>query len=295
MNTIKCNICESLTIDSYLKKDIWEIVRCKNCGFVFVKNIPSDEDLKNIYTDIFFKDGQKSPIGGLDFDNNPTYLNARKRLEVINKMGHEKGRLLDIGCATGIFLKTASSFYDCTGLDISRYAIEFAVNNYGVNAVCGTIFDVDFGSQLFDMITMWDVIEHVRDPNKYVEKVSRLIQPNGLLVLSTGNVESLMFKLQKKNWHLLIPPLHLFYFSPKTIRKLLECHGFRIINISHQGQYTNVGYIFAKLKRLHSKNKLISLADTIIESLRLNRLNIYLNLFDVMTVYAVYSPDILMY
>lgn len=287
MNNVKCNICESLSIDNFLKKGNYEIVRCNNCGLAFVKNIPSDADLNNLYTDSFFIDGQKSPLDGFNIKENPTYLNALMRLENIKRIGYDKGQLLDIGCATGIFLKAASSFFDCTGLDVSEYATEFARKNLGINALCGNIFDINFKSQSFDIVTMWDVIEHVRDPNRYIEKVGQIMKHGGLLVLSTGNIESLMFRIQRQNWHLLIPPLHLYYFSKNSISSLLRRHGFKIINISHNGQYTNIGYIFNKLKRLHKSSRAADFSDSIIKRLSLNKLNIYLNLYDVMTVYAI--------
>ncbi len=286
MEVCKCNICQSSNMENLFKKDSWDIVRCSGCGLVFVKNIPCDTNLKNIYDAEFFKDGQKSPIEGLRFDDSPAYINASKRLEKIRKMGFSNGRMLDIGCSTGIFLKAASSHYDGVGLDISKYATEFATNNLGVKAKCGTIFDLNFEQKNFDIITMWDVIEHVRDPDKYIDKVSQFIRPGGLLALSTGNIQSLMFKVQKKKWHLLIPPQHLFYFSPNTISILLENHGFKIIKISYDGQYTNIGYIIDKLKRIHTKNKLIKFMDFFIKTIKLNKLNIYLNLYDVITVYA---------
>ncbi|MEW6418480.1 MAG: class I SAM-dependent methyltransferase [Nitrospirota bacterium] len=286
LNYSKCNICQSEDIDNFLKKNYWEFGYCRNCGIVFLKNIPSDEDIKNIYNNFYFKDGQKFPTEGFKLDNNPAYINAKKRLKIIREIGPERGRLLDIGCGTGIFLKIASFFYESIGFDISRCATELAVKNLGVKAICGTIFDIDFRSQLFDVITMWDVIEHLKDPNNYIEKVSQIIRPGGLLVLSTGNIKSLMFRIQKKNWHLLTPPQHLFYFSPQTISVLLKNHGFKIIKISYNGQYTNVGYIVNKLKQLHNKNKLIRLIDLIIKTTKINSLNIYLNLYDVMTIYA---------
>jgi len=287
MENIKCNICNSDRIKNFMMKDRWNIVRCDDCGLVFLKNIPSDEELKNIYDDSFFKDGQKSPIEGSNYEENPTFYNAQKRLEKIKKLGHEKGNLLDIGCATGIFMKAASSTYDCTGLDISNAATDFAINEMGLNAKCGTIFNLDFERQYFDVITMWDVIEHVRDPSKYIEKVSQILRPGGLLVLSTGNIESLMFKIQRKNWHLLIPPFHLYYFNKTNITKLLENHGFEIKRLTHDSQYTNIGYITNKLKRMHAGNKLLDLGDKIVRTFKIDRLNINLNLFDVMTVYAV--------
>jgi len=270
-----------------MTKNKWNIVRCNHCGLVFLDNIPSDDELKNLYDDEFFKDGQKSPIEGTNYDVNPTYYNALKRLEKINKFHKKDGKLLDIGCATGIFIKAASKYYECTGLDVSNVATDIAVNELGVNAKCGTIFDFNTKDQLFDIVTMWDVIEHVRDPDEYIAHVSKVVNPGGLLVVSTGNIESLMFKIQKKNWHLMIPPFHLYYFNKTNLTKLLESNGFEVKSLTHDGQYTNVGYITNKLKKMYDGNKIMSIGDNLVKILKLDRLNIYLNLFDVMTVYAV--------
>ena len=81
MNNLCCNICESDVLDSFLNKNSWEIMRCQICGLVFVKNIPSEEDLKKEYDEKFFHDGQKSPLKGSNINNNPSYLNARRRLK----------------------------------------------------------------------------------------------------------------------------------------------------------------------------------------------------------------------
>ncbi|MEI9475111.1 MAG: class I SAM-dependent methyltransferase [Deltaproteobacteria bacterium] len=283
---LHCNVCESADIETHMTKEAWEIVRCRRCGLSFVKNIPTEEELAALYGHTFFEDGQKSPGQGVKLDENPTYANARKRIDSIIKIGPAKGRMLDVGCGTGIFLKAASPFYECSGLDVSGYATEFAVKRLGVDARKGTIFDFSFEPKSIDVITMWDVIEHVRDPDSYIRKISDIIAPGGLLVLSTGNVDSLMFRIQRSNWHLLIPPQHLFYFNKSSITFLLAKHEFNIVKVEHRGQYTNIGYIMEKMKRLHTRSKMIPLMDAVVKSLTLNKLNIYLNLFDVMTVYA---------
>ncbi len=286
MKSLMCNICNSPSVENYLKKDQWEILRCFNCGLAFVKDLPREEDLKKIYSTNYFRDGQKSTTGDFKLDHNPAHMNAQRRLKKIRKLGPMKGRLLDIGSATGFFLKAASSFYECLGLDISKQAIDFAVNKLGVKAICGNLFEVNFEQGYFDVVTMWDVIEHTTNPDKYIKRVSQLVRPGGLLALTTGDMQSLMFKVQKNRWHLLTPPQHLYYFNQKAISILLGNHGFNPISITHDGQYTNVGYIINKLRRIHTKNKLVSFMDFVIKTLNLNRLNIYLNLYDVMTVYA---------
>jgi ubiquinone/menaquinone biosynthesis C-methylase UbiE len=283
---LHCNVCESTDIENHITKKEWEIVRCRRCGLSFIKNIPTEEELAGLYDHAFFEDGQKSPGQGMKLDDNPTYANAKKRIDAIKQMGPPKGRLLDVGCGTGVFLKAASPFYECSGLDVSGYATEVAVENLGVDAKKGTILDFSFEPNSIDIITMWDVIEHVRDPDSYIRKISDIIAPGGLLVLSTGNVESLMFRIQRSNWHLLIPPQHLFYFNKSSITFLLGKYEFNVVKVEHRGQYTNLGYIMDKMKRLHPRIKMIPLVDTVVKSIKLNKRNIYLNLFDVMTVYA---------
>jgi SAM-dependent methyltransferase len=286
MGKLHCNVCESRDIETHMTKEAWEIVRCRRCGLSFVKNIPTEGELAALYGHTFFEDGQKSPRQDVKLDENPAYANARKRIDSIRKIGPAKGRMLDVGCGTGIFLKAASPFYDCSGLDVSGYATEFAARYLGVEAKKGTIFDFSFEPNSVDVITMWDVIEHVRNPDSYVKKISDIIAPGGLLVLSTGNVDSLMFRIQGSNWHLLIPPQHLFYFNKSSITFLLAKYGFNAVKVEHRGQYTNVGYIMDKMKRLHARSKTLPLMDAVVKSLTLNKLKIYLNLFDVMTVYA---------
>jgi len=160
------------------------------------------------------------------------------------------------------------------------------MRDLGVEARRGTIFDFEFEPCSIDIITMWDVIEHVRDPNQYISKIAKIIKPKGLLVLTTGSIDSLMFKIQKRNWHLLIPPQHLFFFNPNSLTLLLSKHGLKVIKLEYEGQYTNVGYIMDKMKRLHGNHKVIELIDEGARVLKFDKLSIYLNLLDVMTVYA---------
>jgi SAM-dependent methyltransferase len=285
-----CNICKSENVEHYLDKDVWELLRCRNCNLVFVGNIPSDENLRVMYDRYFFSDGQKAPSEGLELESNPTYRNALKRVHALEKTGFKEGKLLDVGCGTGIFLKGASSF-DSMGLDVSEYGVAFAVDNLGVRAKQGSVFDCGSENGPFDVVTMWDVIEHVSDPDSYMEKVSEIVRPGGLLALSTGNIDSMMFRFQKTNWHLLIPPLHLFYFNPKNISILLRNHGFEVINIGHMGQYTNVGYMINKLMRTHSKGSLAGWLKVLSKVPFLSKINIYINLFDVMTIFAKRITD----
>ena len=287
MMNLECNICKSKQINDYFYVDKWNIVKCGDCGLVFVGNVPEDNELKSIYDDKFFLDGQKSPIEGGDITENPTYYNSIKRIEALKKQGYDSGRMLDIGCATGIFLKAATSTYDCYGLDVSDVAVNIAVNQIGVNAKCGTVFDLKEDEGTYDVITMWDVIEHVKDPTEYIKKTSNFLKKGGLLVVSTGNIDSLMFKIQKKKWHLMIPPFHLFYFNTNNIKKLLEKNGLEVLKIFHDGQSTNVGYITSKMYRMNPTNILIKYINKFVHFSRLSKLNIYLNLFDVMTVYSI--------
>jgi 2-polyprenyl-3-methyl-5-hydroxy-6-metoxy-1,4-benzoquinol methylase len=284
---ISCNVCKSKVISHFMNKDNWELMSCNSCGLVFLKNVPSNDELKTIYNDEYFTDGQKSPLDDHNIEANPTYLNSKKRIKFIKKFGINSGKLLDVGCSTGVFAKVASKDFEVEGIDVSEYAVKYAQEHLNIKAQIGTVFNAKLNKNIYDIITMWDVIEHVTNANAYIKRISELIKPNGLFVLSTGDINTTMFKIQRENWHLLTPPQHIYFFNPQNISVLLEEHGFKVIKILYKGQYTNVGYIFNKLKNMYSDRRILARIFAFLSTSFIRKCNIYLNLFDVMTVYAI--------
>jgi hypothetical protein len=132
---------------------------------------------------------------------------------------------------------------------------------------------------------MWDLLEHVKDPVGTLEKARNLLKPNGYILISTGDVDSLMARVSGRFWHLIIPPFHLYYFSQRTIRRYLAEAGFTEIQIRFPGKTVALDFIVEKAIRMVSPGLAKKLAPAIYRSW-LRKLTVPINLFDIMTLSA---------
>ncbi|MCL5798227.1 MAG: class I SAM-dependent methyltransferase [Patescibacteria group bacterium] len=150
-----------------------------------------------------------------------------KRLLKLNR----GNKLLDVGCSYGFYSKAFNDQkFDVTGIDISKDAIKFAKNK--IKNVILDNFDHHFFSNTYDAITMFDIIEHLKNPNKSLIKARKLLHQDGILIIQTPNVDSIIAKLSGNKWFWLLTPEHLFLFNISSVKKLLENCGFRVLEIS---------------------------------------------------------------
>jgi 2-polyprenyl-3-methyl-5-hydroxy-6-metoxy-1,4-benzoquinol methylase len=138
--------------------------------------------------------------------------------------------VLDLGCATGLFLHELcqGGQWQGIGLDINEGALA-AARRQAVDVLCGEASDLGLRSGFFDMVTMWDVIEHVPDPIGALAEVYRILRPGGVLLLSTVNGESWQARLWGRHWVGWDVPRHLQVFSSQTLCRLLENTGFEVV------------------------------------------------------------------
>ena len=134
-----------------------------------------------------------------------------------------------------------------------------------------------FESSQFDLVTMWDVIEHLADPMLVMKEVNRIMSSSGLLTLTTPDAGSVLAKLQGKSWRLYDPPYHLCYFSHKTIRRLLEASGFTVASIKYSWESHTLRYIFYALCNYYN-NWLFRALKAITQKTIIGNIPIYLNL-----------------
>ena len=193
-----------------------------------------------------------------------------------------KGYLLDIGCATGFFLDEAKQYFDVVGIEISKFATEYSRNEFMLEIFDKPLEECEFESNQFDVITLWDTIEHLDKPKQTLLEVKRILKNSSLLVLQTGNVDSIMAKLSGKRWHLYTPPEHLYYFSKKTLENLLTKTGFFIKEINYEWSYFSMAFLFDRLYHM------ILLSKKYVNKIgMLNKIWLPFNLFDIITVYAI--------
>jgi glycosyltransferase involved in cell wall biosynthesis/2-polyprenyl-3-methyl-5-hydroxy-6-metoxy-1,4-benzoquinol methylase len=151
-------------------------------------------------------------------------------------------RLLEIGSNVGMFLDVARARgWNARGIEPSKWAVEYGRERYGVDLRRGTVEELDEPGHSADVVVMMDVLEHLADP---VEGLKRLrpVLDEGILVLSTVNVESIHARARDANWPWFIRS-HLYYFSPETLRAVLERAGFRIIEWTTVPRSFHVSYV----------------------------------------------------
>lgn len=241
----QCKICNSREKRVRYSVDGFDVVECSGCKVVFLnsKDIKVDSlYLPDYYLEreeYYFKNSIVDPIYGFE---NPNIRDFREGLKLIESF-KPIGRILDIGCAMGIFLALAKEKgWEVLGVDVSDYATKFARERFGINCFTGDIRDARLPGKYFDVITLWDTIEHFEDPLEELKEIRRILADDGIILFDTPNVESIMrvfahwaykatggfFKYPiKKLYH----QFHLYYFSPKTLKMLLDRTGFEIIEM----------------------------------------------------------------
>jgi len=186
----------------------------------------TNEHQKNWY-DKSYKDGVYKIY--TEEENIRRKVNQR-RFEDISKYVSD-GAHLDVGCSAGYFLDVAfDKGFSTYGVELSEESIK-KINSKHKNIFQGSLENSNFQNSFFDLITMYDFIEHVIDPNLTIKTASEKIKPGGILILTTPDISSWHAKLMGKKWGIIVPEEHLYYFSPSSIRFLLEKYGFEILEI----------------------------------------------------------------
>ena len=241
LEKVRCNLCNS-SYDSlkYIKND-FRIVRCR-CGLVYVN------PRKEIEYDKSYFSRKGSVYEDYLEESNLKKKNFRRLIKDIKKLTFsEKKKLLDIGCGTGEFLEVAKeNGYEVKGVEISEFAVGYCSGKH----LCVDIGDFDKIDikEKFDIVTMFDFIEHSKDPFKDLRKVNEILSEDGLLVVVSGNIDSWFAKLMGRKWNFLNPEEHLYYFSEKTLRNMLNKAGFGVIKIKKDFRYVSFNNFFRYFK-----------------------------------------------
>jgi SAM-dependent methyltransferase len=222
-NESGCSACKSDRQEELYSINNCRIIRCRDCGLGRAQ--PSRFDPSSYYTGDYFDGGRQD--GYLDYESSADILGREFRGvvdELVAKIP-ERARLLEVGCAYGYFLKEASRAFDVVGIEIAQAAVDGCHQAGLENVLCGAIDLVnleELGN--FDAVVMLDVIEHLENPRRDLERLAGVLKPGGVVLLSTGDFSSLLARLMRSKWRLMTPPQHLWFFTPKAIEGLaLQC------------------------------------------------------------------------
>ncbi|MFZ2500426.1 MAG: class I SAM-dependent methyltransferase [Minisyncoccia bacterium] len=253
IQTIVCAFCEGNHHRFFCRKDGFSLYRCVGCGHGVVWPLPSD--VSEIYTKDYFT-GAKSGFGYVDYDRDKepmrTLLNQSIfQIESFLGVMHapKKGKILDVGAATGFFLDIARERgWDVHGVEVSDFAASIA-RDKGIAMTTGTLADLQDAQESFVAVTLWDVIEHVQNPLEELRRAAGLLAPGGVLLMTTPGLSSLYARFLGKRWHLIVPPEHLHYFTRRSMRLLLKKAGLEVLDISGPSKSFTLSYIFQTLAR----------------------------------------------
>jgi SAM-dependent methyltransferase len=282
-SAVQCPGCLGHSTKLHVVKNSYPIYRCSSCELLFVYPQPSKEELGELYSASYFSRGNKY-APELDPKHDPNRLNDQSKVELI-KRWCSRGALLDVGCALGGFLAVANEQgFEVEGVEIAEYAAQQARTRLHIKVSNSDIYSAELASESYDVITMWDVIEHLTDPNLALEKIARALRPKGYIAFSTGDVSSAWARLTAKRWQLLTPPQHLYFFSPCSMSGLLKRHGFVVKEIHHQSKWVTVAFVLFKAQE--SLGSLIKPVSTVVRWSGLEGAKININLGDIMTIVA---------
>ena len=224
-------------------KDGFDLYRCPDCSLLFVFPLPTAP--LEIYSKDYFE-GSRQGHGYADYDRDKeaTVPAFQKYLDLIESAYGRKGKLLDIGAATGFFLTLARQRgWVTAGIEPSDHAAEIG-RAKGLDIQTGTTENFVSPDEAFDVVTMWDVIEHVSDPAQVLQKVHSLLKPGGILATNTPDSGSLWARCLGMNWYHIGPPEHLNLFSIRSLHHLLNDSGFDCVLTTKIGKTFTIQYIF---------------------------------------------------
>jgi 2-polyprenyl-3-methyl-5-hydroxy-6-metoxy-1,4-benzoquinol methylase len=224
-----------------------QVVRCKHCNLVFINPRPKSHYVVGGYSQAI--DNRYVSQGRCRWYSFNKYIN------IIEKYIKRRGKALDIGAAAGFFVKAMKDRgWDVIGVEPSRWMCRWAEENLKVKIIPGEIENSGLEKYSFDLVTLWDVIEHVPDPMKTLQSAVNLLRPDGILVLSYPNIDDILAKITGRKWWFLLS-IHLFYFNYKTISAYCQRVGLKIIKHTPYFQHLEYSYL---VERLSNYSKLLS-------------------------------------
>jgi hypothetical protein len=223
-----CLVCAHEGLQPWLD----DLQKCPACGFVTAR-LDQPVDTRGIYDGRYFT-GEEY----LNYRGDEAFLkrNFRRRLDEIRGRRSE-GRLLEIGAAYGFFLDLARAHFDVVGFEVNREAVRHARELLKLDVRPDDFLqcsETALGGKV-DVTVLWDVIEHLERPDRFLGRIAELSNPGALLCLTTGDIGSRLARCRGRKWRLIHPPSHLHYFDRNTITRLLANHSFEVLDIRAVG------------------------------------------------------------
>ena len=237
---VVCDLCgerdclpvQVLTDTLYHLPGAFTLQRCTRCGLMYLNPRPTPNSIGMFYPPDYAPyrpPVEDERLAVMRFMRRRKLIKRRKLIEQYG--GLKQGRILDVGCATGLFLREMQLVgWQVVGIEPIQSAAEFARQRFGLEIFEGSLRDAPFSSGSFDVLTFWDVLEHTFSPRTDLSEAARLLKPGGLLAINIPNWDSFDRQQFGANWQGFDPPRHLYMFSRETLTQLLLQTGFDVLD-----------------------------------------------------------------
>ncbi|HZM00469.1 MAG TPA: class I SAM-dependent methyltransferase [Planctomycetota bacterium] len=287
LREMPCLFCGVTDERLRFRDEPFRVVQCRRCGLTYVNPRLPSEQLHQLYQEEYWASARAKEFGYSGYlAEGPLYRRTyRRRMPVIRRYKPRPGALLDVGCAAGFFLAVAAEEgWRTTGVELSAPMVEYATRELRLPDVRrGDLLSVELPARSFDVVTLWDVLEHLEDPPAHLAAARKLLAPDGVLVIETQNVASPFARLMGRKWQHYKHIEHLYHFDPRTLARLLAEAGFEILENTPRlgGKYVSMDFLVERVGRLHTW------LPTLASPLRLlGSRALYVNLRDEMVVVA---------
>ena len=238
-----CLVCNGAKLYYLFSISDHRIVRCDDCGLLFINPQPSDDELSQIYGADYFLGSEtetgRQTVSEIKQATAQLYLSEIRRYR-----GCKNGRLLEVGCGDGDFLVSAETEgWSVTGVEYSAAACEKARQRLKAGKVfCGELSSAGLDAQQFDLCVISDVIGHVRSPLDFLREIHRVLKPGGTLFIATPSTDSWSARFMRQKW-MEFKPEHLAYFDRQTIQTALFKSGFHDVIVQPGWKILNFDYV----------------------------------------------------
>jgi len=230
-----CRVCGQADTRTFTRRG-HETTHCRCCDYVWAAPLATSVDYVKLYGPEYYGAGHGEPgtISRYDLGNIEPSKRAQARWSLRLIARHKPaGRLLDAGCSAGVFAAAArDAGYAVSAFDVSAIAVQFARERFGLDAQVAALETADFPAASFDVITLWDVIEHTEDPWQAWRRIAGWLAPGGVIAVRTPNTRCLRVRLRGlDHWDMVSPPEHWHLFSACSLRLFLKQTGFRLLTL----------------------------------------------------------------
>jgi 2-polyprenyl-3-methyl-5-hydroxy-6-metoxy-1,4-benzoquinol methylase len=235
MEHVTCGLCGSAESILFMTRvdrfsgESFNLVHCEKCGLIYLDPRPTQSEIEAYYTDDYeCFTSQNSALSSSQI--RPVQRAMSLKVDFVEKHTLRCGKMLDLGCATGDFLNAARGRgWEVKGIELVDRAAHFAQEQYHLDVSLGSLESVQLPESYYDVVTLWDVLEHLPSPKHTLGHIWRILKPGGWLVFSVPNLKAFDRYLFGASWIGWDVPRHFYLFSENHLIQLLDLNSFKFI------------------------------------------------------------------